>query len=84
MQMKLIFEASLLDVRVPYWQPLKWVQRLRAETKSPNVVLKIVEDSGHFGDGAQYSMLREKAFEYAFLMEEIASNLGAGNDNIST
>eukprot|EP01104_Vermistella_antarctica_P021342 TRINITY_DN958_c0_g2_i1.p1 TRINITY_DN958_c0_g2~~TRINITY_DN958_c0_g2_i1.p1 ORF type:complete len:973 (-),score=211.69 TRINITY_DN958_c0_g2_i1:620-3538(-) len=64
--------ASLMDIRVPYWMPAKWVQRIRAnKTDSHRILFKVDQEMGHFGEGGRYSELHDRAFEYAFLIREL-------------
>jgi oligopeptidase B len=61
--------GGLNDPRVPYWEPAKWVQKLRDCTAGNNVILlKTIMGAGHSGPSGRYSRLEEKAFEYAFVL----------------
>ena len=58
------------DANVPYWEPAKWVARLRRmKTDSNPLLLKIDLSSGHAGPSGRFGYLRETAFEYAFLLD---------------
>ena len=60
--------GGLNDPRVGFWEPAKWVARLRArKTGDRLVVLKTEMGAGHFGPSGRYRKYRETAFEYAFL-----------------
>jgi oligopeptidase B len=62
--------AGLTDPRVTYWEPAKWIARLRARKKGDNPVLfKINMDSGHAGASGRFSRLEEIAFNYAFALK---------------
>ncbi|MBX3597029.1 MAG: S9 family peptidase [Rhizobiaceae bacterium] len=62
--------AGLTDPRVTYWEPAKWVARLRARKMSDNPVLfKINMDAGHAGASGRFSRLEEVAFNYAFALK---------------
>jgi len=64
----MLVTASTLDVRVPFWQPLKWVAKMRAmKTDSNTLALMIDETTGHFGDGGREGRATESAYEFAFL-----------------
>jgi len=66
----LLVTAGLNDPRVQYWEPAKWVARLRAIRTDANVlVLKTEMGAGHSGPSGRYNYLRERAFEYAFLFD---------------
>jgi oligopeptidase B len=63
----LLVTAGLNDPRVSYWEPAKWVARLRANGVR-QVLLKTNMGAGHFGASGRYERLRETAFDYAFLL----------------
>ncbi len=66
----LLVTAGLNDPRVTYWEPAKWVARLRAESGSPNLILlKTNMGAGHGGRSGRFERLREVAEEYAFLFK---------------
>ena len=65
----LLVTAGLNDPRVSYWEPAKWVAKLRATKKDENVLLlKTNMGSGHFGPSGRYEGIKEVAFDYAFLL----------------
>ncbi len=62
--------AGLTDPRVTYWEPAKWVARLRERKRGDNPVLfKINMDAGHAGASGRFSRLEEIAFSYAFALK---------------
>ncbi|MDA4848156.1 S9 family peptidase [Hoeflea poritis] len=62
--------AGLTDPRVTYWEPAKWVARLRAmKTGDAPVLLKTNMDAGHAGASGRFQRLEEVAFEYAFALK---------------
>ncbi len=64
--------TGLNDPRVAYWEPLKWVARLRAtKTDAHELVLKTLMGAGHGGSSGRYARLREFAEEYAFMLHHI-------------
>jgi len=64
--------AGLTDPRVTYWEPAKWVSRLRARQSGTNPVLfKINMESGHAGASGRFSRLEEVAFNYAFALKVV-------------
>jgi oligopeptidase B len=59
--------GGLSDPRVTYWEPAKWVARLREFTTSQRpVLLKINMDAGHAGASGRFDGLKEIALDYAF------------------
>ena len=64
--------AGLNDPRVQYWEPAKWVAKLRATKQGPRqVLLKTEMGAGHFGPSGRYERFKETAFEYAFLLKYV-------------
>jgi oligopeptidase B len=65
----MLVTAGLNDPRVSYWEPAKWVAKLRAVKKDTNVLLlKTNMGSGHFGPSGRYEGIKEVAGDYAFLL----------------
>ncbi|MFN2397484.1 MAG: prolyl oligopeptidase family serine peptidase, partial [Gemmatimonadaceae bacterium] len=68
----LLVTAGLNDPRVGYWEPAKWVARLRAMKTDDNVLLlKTNMGAGHGGASGRYDALREMAFRYAFILDQL-------------
>jgi len=66
----MLVTAGLNDPRVSYWEPAKWVAKLRAlKTNDRPLLLKTNMGSGHFGASGRYEYLKETAIEYAFLLD---------------
>ena len=66
----LLVTTGLHDSQVQYWEPAKWVARLRALKTGDNVLLlKTRMDAGHGGVSGRFRRYRETAFEYAFLLD---------------
>ncbi|RWM05590.1 MAG: S9 family peptidase [Mesorhizobium sp.] len=62
--------AGLTDPRVTYWEPAKWVARLRDRKAGDNPVLfKINMESGHAGASGRFSRLEEIAYIYAYALK---------------
>ena len=62
--------GGLTDPRVTYWEPAKWVARLRDRKTDDNLVLlKINMDAGHGGASGRFEALRELAIDYAFALD---------------
>jgi oligopeptidase B len=69
----LLVTAGLNDPRVSYWEPAKWVAKLRALNAGEQpVLLKTEMGSGHMGPSGRYESWREEAFISAFVIEQIA------------
>jgi oligopeptidase B len=69
----LLVTAGLNDPRVQYWEPAKWVAKLRAAKTDHNVLLlKTNMGAGHFGKSGRYEKWKEIALEYAFLLTTAA------------
>ncbi|CAN5842414.1 S9 family peptidase [soil metagenome] len=62
--------TSLNDTRVLYVEPAKWVARLRElNDGAPDVLLKTEMNAGHGGVSGRYEAWRERAFEYAWVID---------------
>ena len=62
--------AGLTDPRVTYWEPAKWVARLRAtKTGDALLLLKTNMDAGHGGASGRFDSLKETAFATAFALK---------------
>jgi len=65
----LLVTTSLNDSQVGYWEPAKWVAKLRAfKTDTNPLLLKVNMAGGHGGSSGRYDSLREEAFRYAFIL----------------
>jgi len=61
--------GGLNDPRVSYWEPAKWVAKIREKKTDSNIVLlKTNMDSGHFGTTGRFNYLKEIAFDYAYMI----------------
>jgi oligopeptidase B len=70
----ILVKAGLNDLQVPYWDPAKWVARLRTHKTDGNPLLLITNmDAGHSGASGRYDHLREEARIYAFLIDTLQS-----------
>ncbi|CAH0348394.1 MAG: S9 family peptidase [Sphingobium sp.] len=65
----LLVTAGLNDPRVTYWEPAKWVARLRATKTDDNILLlKVNMGAGHGGKSGRFESLHESAEEFAFIL----------------
>lgn len=65
----MLVTAGLNDPRVSYWEPAKWVAKLRKMAKGDNVLLlKTNMHAGHGGASGRYEQIKETALDYAFLL----------------
>ena len=70
----LLVTAGVSDPRVTYWEPAKWVARLRAEGAPAGMLLLHTNMSaGHGGPGGRLQFLEEVAYRYAFLLKAYSS-----------
>jgi oligopeptidase B len=70
--------AGLTDPRVTYWEPAKWVARLRATmTGGGPVILRTNMGAGHGGSSGRFSRLDEVAIAYAFALDTVGLAGGA-------
>ncbi len=66
----LLITAGLNDPRVSYWEPAKWVAKLRVtKTGDQRLLLKTNMGAGHGGASGRYERIKEIAFEDAFLLD---------------
>jgi oligopeptidase B len=69
----LLVRTSLNDSQVMYWEPAKYVAKLRATKTDKNVLLlRINMAAGHGGASGRYDKLKETAFIYAFILNQMA------------
>ena len=66
----LLVTTGLHDSQVQYWEPAKWVAKLRELKKGENLLLlKTNMNTGHGGASGRFEYLKEIAFDYAFLFK---------------
>lgn len=66
----ILVTAGLTDPRVTYWEPAKWVAKLRDQKSDNNMlVLKMNMGAGHGGASGRFDYLKEVALMYAFLLK---------------
>ncbi|TMC38930.1 MAG: S9 family peptidase [Chloroflexi bacterium] len=68
----LLVMGGLNDPRVSYWEPAKWVAKLRTADRGDRpIILKTQMGSGHMGPSGRYESWREEAFVMAFLIRQL-------------
>jgi oligopeptidase B len=68
----LLVTAGLNDPRVTYWEPAKWVAKLRAyKTDNNALLLKTNMGAGHGGKSGRFASIYEVAEEYAFILTQM-------------
>jgi oligopeptidase B len=68
----MLVKTSLNDSQVMYWEPAKYVAKLRTlKTNQTPLLLHINMDAGHGGASGRYDYLKEIAFDYAFLLTQL-------------
>jgi oligopeptidase B len=81
----LLVTGGLNDPRVSYWEPAKWVAKIRARTPSTKVLLRTELGAGHGGPSGRYDAWKEEALVYAFLLDAfgmlaVTSPSGSGGE----
>ena len=68
----LLVTSGLNDSRVAYWEPSKWVAKLRTMKTDKNpLLLKMNMGAGHGGGSGRYERYRETAFRFAFVVDAV-------------
>jgi len=69
----LLVMAGLNDPRVSYWEPAKWVAKLRAMNRGERpILLQTQMGSGHMGPSGRYDSWREEAFVTSFVLRQLS------------
>ncbi len=72
----MLVRTSLNDSQVMYWEPAKYVARLRTlKTDDAPLLLKTNMGAGHGGASGRYDALRDRAYDYAFLLRELGADV---------
>ena len=68
----MLVTTGLHDSQVQYWEPAKWVAKLRDIKTDDNVLLLHTNmKAGHGGASGRFEALRETAMEYAFIFQQL-------------
>jgi oligopeptidase B len=69
----MLVKTSLNDSQVMYWEPAKYVAKLRTLKTDSNVLFLVTNmEAGHGGASGRYDYLKEIAFDYAFILKELS------------
>lgn len=80
----LLVTTGLWDSQVQYYEPAKWVARLRARKLGDAPLLfKTDMSAGHGGKAGRFEHLRETALEYAFILDQLAPRGGSATRDIA-
>ena len=63
--------AGLSDPRVGFWEPAKWVAKMRTANPENKVLLKTEMGAGHGGPSGRYDAWKDEAFVYAFILDAL-------------
>ena len=69
--------GGLTDPRVTYWEPAKWIARLRAQAHGGPFILKTEMEAGHGGASGRFDRLKETALCYAFAVAAVQGQFQA-------
>jgi oligopeptidase B len=68
----MLVKTSFNDSQVMYWEPAKYVAKMRATRTDHNtLILKTNMGAGHGGASGRYDRLHEAAFDYAFILNQV-------------
>jgi oligopeptidase B len=80
----MLVTTGLWDSQVQYYEPAKWIAKLRAVNISRNLLLLHVDmQAGHGGKSGRFQRYREIAMEYAFLLDEAKKSAASGGSFIA-
>ena len=66
----MLVSTGFHDSQVQYWEPAKWVAKLRSLKTDKNRLLLLTNmDAGHGGQSGRFRRFRETALEFAFLLD---------------
>ena len=69
---QILATGGLNDPRVGFWEPAKWVARLRERGTGTNrILLKMEMGAGHGGPTGRYSVWRDEAFVLSFILTSV-------------
>lgn len=71
----ILVTTSINDSQVGYWEPVKYVAKLRTlKTDNNPLLLKVNLEAGHQGTSGRYEEIKDTAFEYAWMLSQVELN----------
>ncbi len=72
---RVLVTSGMSDPRVAYFEPVKWVQKLRAANpdRAGDILLLVELSAGHFGPSGRYNAWRKLALVFAFILDAIGA-----------
>ena len=68
----ILITSGYNDPRVQYWEPAKWIAKLRAiKTDRNPLLLEMKMDTGHGGQSGRYDAMKDWAFRYSFILDTL-------------
>ena len=68
---RMLVTSGINDPRVAFWEPVKWIAKLRTlKTDDNTLLLKMEMGSGHGGASGRSERIKEQAFRYAFMVRQ--------------
>ena len=78
----MLVTTGLWDSQVQYYEPTKWVAKLRTlKTDTNPLLLKVNMEAGHGGKSGRFQRYREVAEEFAFLIDQLGTPQGTTADS---
>jgi len=75
----MLVTAGLNDPRVAFWEPAKWVAKMRVTGRHRGpLLLKTEMGAGHAGPSGRYGVWKDEAFVLAFVLDRIAPEVAGG------
>jgi oligopeptidase B len=75
----MLVTTGLWDSQVQYFEPAKWVAKLRAmKTDRHTLLLHVNMEAGHGGNSGRFRRLKETALQYAFMLDQLETDPGTG------
>jgi len=70
----MLVTTGLWDSQVQYWEPAKWVAKLRDKKTDDNLLLLHINmEAGHGGASGRFKRYKETALEYAFMIDLVST-----------